>query len=337
MKKRVISLCMALLMVVSLLPSTAFAADSVSISVGSVSAEPGKDVTVDVNIAGASAAAFMAVYLDFSYDSNLTLSAVSLSDAAITAGFTNGVHNLSKGIVQIEGDPSTGSSIADGLFFTLTFTVGESATGTYPISVDYSDSDSGNVYDINSNDVPCSFTPGAITVKTAVADGYTATMTTSASNNEVVSEGSIDVNVAVSHSSDAVFNAGEIKLTYDSTKLTPDTTSLDTMVTAGTLSGYKVNNNNELVIEDFGSDKTMPYTYSIPFTAAEVSAETTDTVTLSRAAFIHKDNASSSDLIEAAKSPESLTVTIKVAMVNVTLTNEADSTETTTTTTQKGV
>ena len=174
-----------------------------------------------------------------------------------------------------------------------------------------------------------------LTIKKAVAaEGYTATLTTSSANNEVVSEGSIDVKVAVSHSSDSVFNAGEIKLTYDSTKLTPDTASLDAMVAASTLSGYKVNS-NELVIEDFGGDKTMstdaPYSYSIPFTAAKVDTQTTDTVKLTRAAFIHKNNASGSDLIEATKSPESLIVTIKVAMVDVTLTNSAGGSSTTTT------
>ena len=231
---------------------------------------------------------------------------------------------------------NTGDSMEAGDWVIYSYTVSEEIPDDeYTFKMTFGD----DMYSVSFDEYSCMEAVVTTTYTVDTTGGYSAALTTSASNNEVVSEGEINVNVAVSHSTDTVFNAGEIKLTYDSSKLTPNTNSLDSMVTDGTLSGYKVND-NELVIEDFGGDKSMStdasYSYSIPFTAGEVSEETTDTVKLTRAAFIHKDNASSSDLIEAAKSPESLIVTIKVAMVNVTLTNSADNDETTTTATKKG-
>lgn len=334
MKKRIISFAVALLMILSILPTAVFAAETVSITVGTATVEPGKTATVDVNIAGASAAALMAAYFEVDFDSALTLSNVSLSDAATQAGFAFGQNNLSNGIIQIDG-ASAGSNIEDGVFFTMEFTASETASGSYSVSIKCLNDEAENVNDGNDA-VPCSFTPGTVTVKSTAVEGYTATLTTSASGNEVVSESGITVNVAVSHSSEAVFNAGEIKLSYDGTKLTPDVAYIkDTLKLS-----YDIENagaaNAVLTIEDFGTDKAMSYNYGIPFTASSVDTETTTDVTVTRAAFIHKDNANKSDLIEATKSPKSLTVTIKVAMVKVTLTNSADKNDTTTVQTQKG-
>lgn len=343
--KKIVSLFMVVFMLLTMLPLSVFAAnetkDSFALTGNSVVVDGSEDKTVTVVFS--STVALQIVGINGSCDT-APAEGISLTEFTVpwTVNATN-VANVSTGKFSYADDSAfTGfNSAAGASIVTMTYTVDKNTvTGEYPVKFTLAAYSNETYMTTFQNAVANQEYTATISVTNtsggSSSDGYTATLSTTSSNNEVVSEGSINVNVAVSHSSDTVFNAGEIKLTYDSTKLTPNTTSLDAMVSAGTLSGYKVNN-NELVIEYFGGDKTMPYTYAIPFTAAEVSTQTTDTVTLTRAAFIHKNNASSSDLIEATKSPESLTVTIKVAMVNVTLTNSADSTETTTTTTQKGV
>lgn len=330
MSKRILSIvtciCLCMSMVTPVWAASINFTATLSESTLSVKDE---EQSVTVTIAAETATTVDAFELNYIVPEGWTAS-VALSSGVSSLSSTP---NESEYYIEAYGS-SVVSDVTDLVIITYTIPAGTTA-GKYTVGVE------NLLVASDANQVGELISDGTVTTTLTIENAstptsdYTATLSTTSSNNEVVSEGSINVNVAVSHSSDTVFNAGEIKLTYDSTKLTPNTTSLDAMVSAGTLSGYKVNN-NELVIEDFGSDKNMSYIYSIPFTAAEVSTETTDTVTLTRAAFIHKDNASSSDLIEAAKSPESLTVTIKVAMVNVTLTNSADSTETTTIT-QKGV
>lgn len=325
MSKRISSFVMALVMLLSLMPLHAFAATTANVDIATENASAGETVEVDVVISGLSSVNVCNFYGSFTLAEGLTLVSVTAGDNL--ANFTNGVSKL--GVFQYDAnDAMNGATIEDGIAFKLAVEVADDAVAgdTYAIGMNI-----GTFADSDLDDITYTVNAGGIAIPAASTTGYTATLTTSAVKNEVVSEGSINVNVTVSHNADTVFNAGEIKLTYDSTNLNPDTNSLDAMVAAGTLSGYKIKT-NELVIEDFGADKTMPYSYSIPFTAAKVITETTDTVTLTRAAFIHKDNADSSDLIDATKSPEFLTVTIKVAMVNVTLTNSTDHTSTTITT-----
>lgn len=235
-----------------------------------------------------------------------------------------------------------GDTLESGTWAEYTYTLAENVpSGEYTFKMRFLADDNYEAvgkeedYSVGGQIVTATYSVGTTGGEGVTTTGYTAALSTSASNNEVVSEGQICVNVTVNHSSDDFFNAGEIKLSYDSTKLTPDRTKLDVLMTQYALTGYQINE-NELILECFGDDKSVPYTYSIYFNAAEVNTEITDTITLARAAFIHKENADKSDLIEASKTTESLTVTIKPAMVNVTLTNSADSTSTTTTT-QKGV
>jgi len=221
MKKRLVSFCLAMLMVVSLLP-TVFAADNVSITVGNVTAKAGDTATVDVNISGASNVAFAALYLEFSFG-ELELTNVALSSAAATAGFSFGENNLSAGIVQIEGDTRNGTSVADGTLMTLTFDVDENANGVYHIEVNYIDDDPESVYDRNNEDVPCVFTAGSITITDesddsgeSTTEGYTANISTTATGGAVAKGDAVEIKVKVN----SVFNSAELELAYDTAYLT---------------------------------------------------------------------------------------------------------------------
>lgn len=332
--KRIMAFALAFIMCISSLGVIAHAVDAGTMPLA-ISINEGSDNTITVTVTASEDFSFATLVANVAYDETVfTRNGNGTYNSSYDMGYDSSTDGFMMSAKNTTDEPYMDDVASGTVLATYEFSYADdAANGEYEFTLTVTTFEDGDFASLMPSNPTATAT---YTVGSTTVDGYTATLSTTSSNNEVVSEGSINVNVAVSHSSDTVFNAGEIKLTYDSTKLTPNTTSLDAMVSAGTLSGYKVNN-NELVIEYFGGDKTMPYTYAIPFTAAEVSTQTTDTVTLTRAAFIHKNNASSSDLIEATKSPESLTVTIKVAMVNVTLTNSADSTETTTTTTQKGV
>lgn len=332
--KRIMAFALAFIMCISSLGVIAHAVDAGTMPLA-ISINEGSDNTITVTVTASEDFSFATLVANVAYDETVfTRNGNGTYNSSYDMGYDSSTDGFMMSAKNTTDEPYMDDVASGTVLATYEFSYADdAANGEYKFTLTVTTFEDGDFASLMPSNPTATAT---YTVGSTTVDGYTATLSTTSSNNEVVSEGSINVNVAVSHSSDTVFNAGEIKLTYDSTKLTPNTTSLDAMVSAGTLSGYKVNN-NELVIEYFGGDKTMPYTYAIPFTAAEVSTQTTDTVTLTRAAFIHKNNASSSDLIEATKSPESLTVTIKVAMVNVTLTNSADSTETTTTTTQKGV
>lgn len=270
--------------------------------------------------------------------------AVDASSIRYTASVADGLT-----LANLEGDGTnvTGATtnLTNGKFsWSATGGTAISVTTIAKVTVTVPANTAAGTYDIGVSDIELSKDYGMTIVEEAasatatltITDApYTASISTTASNNEVASGDTLTVNVGVTHISDTVFNAGEIKLSYDSTMLNPDTTALDNMVTDGTLSGYRIDS-GVLTIEDFGGDKNMPYTYGIPFIAAEVDTDTSTAIALTDAAFIHKDAADESDLIDAAKSPESLTVTIKVAMVDVTLTDKTDPENPVTTQIQKG-
>lgn len=221
----------------------------------------------------------------------------------------------------------SGNSSRNGTIFVANFLViGE---GQCNIGIDQSSNTVFTFKDIDGNDIGVTVDTSAISDMTVGGeeeelDGYTASLGSASSNNEVASKGKITLNVGVDHSEDTVFNAAEIKLAYDGTKLTPDTDSIAL--------SYKVEGagtaNAVLTIEDFGANKDLAYTYGIPFDAVEVTADTVSTVTLTSAKFVHKDNAKSSDLIAANNVPLTLDVTIKAETVDVTLTENGGSTTT---------
>lgn len=93
------------------------------------------------------------------------------------------------------------------------------------------------------------------------------------------------------------FAAAQMALTYDNTKLELVTGSGPEVTASG----------NTLTVADFGSTKTMPYTYALTFTA---KAAGTATVTLKSAAFGTRESAVSQDLTAAALNGDPVTTVI---------------------------
>ena len=93
------------------------------------------------------------------------------------------------------------------------------------------------------------------------------------------------------------FAAAQMALTYDNTKLELVTGSGPEVTASG----------NTLTVADFGSTKTMPYTYELKFTA---KAAGTAAVTLKSAAFGTRESAVSQDLTAAALNGDSVTTVI---------------------------
>ena len=93
------------------------------------------------------------------------------------------------------------------------------------------------------------------------------------------------------------FAAAQMALTYDKTKLELVTGNGPEVTASG----------NTLTVADFGSTKTMPYTYELKFTA---KAAGTAAVTLKSAAFGTRESAVSQDLTAAALNGDSVTTVI---------------------------
>ena len=143
----------------------------------------------------------------------------------------------------------------------------------------------------------------------SAAEGYTAGIST---ENVMVENGTeVRIQVSANHATDAVFNADEIVVSYDSTKLT-------FVQAASTLGTAKVDSTTggKLTITNYGDDRNFGDIYTLVF---ETTATGTATVKLDSAGFINKAGASQSDLLPAAINPGTVNLTINEAQFNVTL------------------
>lgn len=147
---------------------------------------------------------------------------------------------------------------------------------------------------VNINDAPA-------------VQGYTAGVNTTGSTVTVGNP--VTVNVGVSHSEDPTFNAAEVVLTYNPAYLTLDTDSVKDW--------QYTDVDGTLTIEDFGTDKNFSTSnYAVTFDTVQVG-ETT--VTLTDAAFINKEGATTNDLIDATLNPASVNISIQEVTYTVTL------------------
>lgn len=184
----------------------------------------------------------------------------------------------------------------------VTFTVpANTPAGTYNVGVTNLEltENYGDIWE-NAATATASLT---ITDAPAAVDGYTAGISTL--SNEVSVNDTVKINVAVDHSEDEYFAAGEIVLTYDSAKLTFNQT-------ASSLGDATVSANaGTLTLEDYGTDKTFGTgVYVLAFDAiADGEAE----VTLTSAAFVNMEDAEGSDLIPATITSESKSVTLTIS------------------------
>ena len=141
------------------------------------------------------------------------------------------------------------------------------------------------------------------------AVGYTAGLTST--TKEVNVSDKVNVNVDVSHSSDTVFAAGEVKVSYDAAKLKFN--EEDSNLGNATVTDKA----GVLTLEDYGTDKNLGTgVYVLAFDAI---ANGEANVTLTSAAFVNKENAVKSDLIAATLTPAELAIKINKKTYDVTL------------------
>lgn len=299
--KKSISLLLSLAVLLTLIPMTALAAGTLAISVDASNYADGVDAGAEISLPvvisenpGIAVTDLQVVFEPTAFE------IVSITRGADIAGeYTEG-DATSPNCIWV--DAGGVDSTATGTLFTVKLKVLDGVAGTYTVTLN----DNGT-YNANGDTVTPVITEATITVGSSAAPGYTAGVATTGSTVTVGTP--VTVNVGVSHSSDTVYNAGEIVLNYNPAYLALDTTSLGSL---------KYNDaNGVLTIEDFGEDKNFSTSnYPVTFNTLQVG---TASVTLDSAAFVHKDNADESDLIPATLSPESVEITINEVTYNVTL------------------
>ena len=179
--KKLLSVLLAVAMVISLMPAlilTASAENEAVITVGTLAAVPGEEVTVPVSITDN--AGFATIIITPTYDaSKLTLTSVEKGSllTSPSGGLTVGTSIAYDSIENTTGD---------GVIFNLNFAVSASAAaGAYSISLALANGDTGNFCNITPEEVPVTFVAGGITVNAAASDAVTPTFTTDLSTAEI--------------------------------------------------------------------------------------------------------------------------------------------------------
>ena len=215
-----------------------------------------------------------------------------------------GDYNAANGILawHVENG-STITGVTDMLVMTFTVPANTPA-GTYTVGVEKIEltKDYGETWETGA-------TASTTLTITDQAAGYTAGLTSTTKAVSVSDK--VNVNVDVSHSSDTVFAAGEVKVSYDTAKLkfNEEHSALS--------SATVTDENGVLTLEDYGTDKNLGTgVYVLAFDAI---ADGEANVTLTSAAFVNKENAVKSDLIAATLTPAKLAITINKKTYKVTL------------------
>ncbi|MBE6883748.1 MAG: hypothetical protein E7487_04005 [Ruminococcaceae bacterium] len=267
------------------------------------------DQTVTMTLAASQAITMDGMGFTVTCDSPLTFTSIDGGNEKIT--FPGADINLNNGIITWSSDDAENLSGVTTMAV-ITFTVpANTPAGTYNVGITNLEltKDYGDIWE---NAASCSTTL-TITDNTGsdvppAEGGYTAGIT-GASTVTVGEQLSVGINAA--HESDSVFNAGEIKLSYDASKLTFNQTASALGTAAVKLS------TGVIILEDYGADKNLGTgIYTLVFDAI---ADGETTVALTSAAFIDKTNAVKNDLIPAVLSPDTLTVTVEKPVYNVTL------------------
>ena len=164
MKKRLISLSMALVFVFLLIPQSSFVAWAVekpTITVESVTASAGS--TVDVNVTIANNPGILGATLTLTYDPALTLKSAKNGAAFQVLTMTKPGALTSPCNFVWDGQEISASDIKDGVILTLSFEISDAAEAgnDLPVSLSYK---SGGITDTNLKPVQPVITNGAITV-----------------------------------------------------------------------------------------------------------------------------------------------------------------------------
>ena len=240
-------------------------------------------------------------------DEKLTLDGLEGDGQNVTGATTN----LQTG--KFSWSATGGEAVAVTTIAKVTVTVpAGTAAGTYDVGI--TGIEMSKDYGMTIIESTASAT-ATLTIEEPTSQGYTAGLTTL--DTAVAKNGTVTVNVGVSHSSDNFFNAAELAINSDDTKL-----SVKSVVSqANSQEELKFTDNaGVLKIEEFGEDKNFSSSnYTITFTAIETGEAF---VTLTSAKFVHKDNADTSNLISATLDNETVNITISQEMFQVTLPND---------------
>lgn len=217
---------------------------------------------------------------------------------------SSGHYNLTNGKVIWSTEDTEDMNLAELLVATFTVPA-NTPVGTYQIGV----KELLLSKNYGLTEVENGATASTTLTITDQAAGYTAGLTSTTKQVSVSDQ--VNVNVDVSHSSDAVFAAGEVKVSYDTAKLKFKKEN-------STLGSATVTDKaGVLTLEDYGTDKNLGTgVYVLAFDAI---ADGDANVTLTSAAFVNKENAVKSDLIAATLTPAELAITIDKKTYKVTL------------------
>lgn len=217
---------------------------------------------------------------------------------------SSGHYNLTNGKVIWSTEDTEDMNLAELLVATFTVPA-NTPVGTYQIGV----KELLLSKNYGLTEVENGATASTTLTITDQAAGYTAGLTSTTKQVSVSDQ--VNVNVDVSHSSDAVFAAGEVKVSYDTAKLKFKKEN-------STLGSATVTDKaGVLTLEDYGTDKNLGTgVYVLEFDAI---ADGDANVTLTSAAFVNKENAVKSDLIAATLTPAELAITIDKKTYKVTL------------------
>lgn len=158
--KRVISMCMTLLLMLGLLPQSVFASNlTPAISIDSVTAIPGDTVEMDVSIANNPG--ILGATLTVSFQEGLTLTKATAGEAFSVLSMTKPGKFTSPCNFVWDGQSIDASDIKDGVILTLTFAVSEDVESGTELAVNLS---AGTFVDADLNPVTCTVSGGTVSV-----------------------------------------------------------------------------------------------------------------------------------------------------------------------------
>lgn len=184
--KKLMSVLLTLVMLLSLVPTTAYAVNHGKVTIESKNVNAGDSFDVEVSIAEHSG--FANFQLAVEYDNSM-LELTAINKGAVLAGsFTK---NPSKGSLVFAGEEDI---TGDGVLATLTFKAKESASGTTSVTLKpTSPAPALKEYgfaNVDDSPVPVTFVPGTITVKADTSDRTVTFMNgTEAAATETVANG----------------------------------------------------------------------------------------------------------------------------------------------------
>lgn len=161
-RKKAFAVLLVCLMMISVFPVSAFAADELIISAEKVTALPGSEISVNINIANNPG--ISSLKLNVTFDNILTLNSVTYNNEM--GGQTVTPQSLKSPVTLTWVSPFANYN-SDGVFVTLNFTVSETATPgkSSEIVINY---DPNDIYNMDETNVPCKTANGSVTLAAGV-------------------------------------------------------------------------------------------------------------------------------------------------------------------------